>query len=48
MLRKGEFEPAFKDRIEAADDYFKLISDGWGDALKMAFSSLPPFELDAS
>ncbi|SHL18529.1 putative proteasome-type protease [Roseovarius marisflavi] len=28
-------------RIEADDPYFAAISDGWGDALKLAFESLP-------
>ncbi|NCQ25132.1 MAG: peptidase [Rhodobacteraceae bacterium CG17_big_fil_post_rev_8_21_14_2_50_63_15] len=28
-------------RIEADDPYFLTISDGWGDALKSAFDSLP-------
>ena len=28
-------------RIEADDPYFATISDGWGDALKLAFESLP-------
>jgi putative proteasome-type protease len=30
-------------RIEAEDPYFRTISNGWGDALKKAFDSLPPF-----
>jgi putative proteasome-type protease len=30
-------------RIEADDPYFRSISNGWGDALKKAFDSLPPF-----
>ena len=30
-------------RIEAEDPYFRTISSGWGDALKTAFDSLPPF-----
>ncbi len=30
-------------RIEADDPYFRTISSGWGDALKKAFDSLPPF-----
>ncbi|MBI1400922.1 proteasome-type protease [Hyphomonas sp.] len=30
-------------RIEADDPYFRTISNGWGDALKKAFDSLPPF-----
>lgn len=30
-------------RIEADDPYFSQISNGWGEALKKAFESLPPF-----
>ena len=32
-------------RVERDDPYFQTISDGWGDALKMAFDSLPSFTL---
>ncbi|KGM89608.1 putative proteasome-type protease [Roseovarius mucosus DSM 17069] len=32
-------------RIEADDPYFSTISDGWGDALKRAFESLPNPEI---
>lgn len=32
-------------RIEADDPYFRAISDGWGDALKRAFESLPNPEI---
>lgn len=34
----------FQTRIEANDPYFHLISDGWGDALRDAFASLPRFD----
>ncbi|MBK8200510.1 MAG: proteasome-type protease [Acidobacteria bacterium] len=30
-------------RIEAEDPYYQTISSGWGEALKKAFDSLPPF-----
>ncbi len=30
-------------RIEGDDPYYQTISNGWGDALKRAFDSLPPF-----
>lgn len=33
-------------RIDADDDYYNLISSGWGDALKQAFLSLPEFTFD--
>lgn len=31
-------------RIEKTDPYFETISHGWGDALKLAFDSLPTFD----
>lgn len=33
-----------KGRIHASDPYFQTISTGWGDALKLAFNSLPEFK----
>ncbi|MEM1039567.1 MAG: proteasome-type protease [Pseudomonadota bacterium] len=32
-------------RIEADDQAFRSVSDGWGDALRKAFASLPDFDL---
>lgn len=32
-------------RIEPDDAYFQSISEGWGEALKQAFNSLPDFKL---
>jgi putative proteasome-type protease len=32
-------------RIHARDPYFRTISEGWGDALKQAFDSLPDMAL---
>lgn len=32
-------------RIERDDPYFETISEGWGDALQLAFNSLPPFQM---
>jgi len=33
-------------RITQEDEYFNVISNGWGAALKVAFSSLPDFTFD--
>lgn len=33
-------------RITDKDSYFTQISEGWGDALKAAFTSLPDFKFD--
>ena len=37
------FQVGKSKRIELDDNYFQSISDGWGDALKTAFNSLPDF-----
>jgi len=34
------------ERIEADDPYFQMVSNGWGEALKLAFDQLPGFEFD--
>jgi putative proteasome-type protease len=31
-------------RIEADDPYYQVVSNGWGEALKLAFKQLPPFQ----
>ena len=37
-------EPGAQRRFEEDDPYYRLISKGWGEALKTAFHSLPDFE----
>lgn len=32
-------------RIEADDDYFKMLSSAWSDALRQAFSKIDPFKV---
>lgn len=39
-------EPGPILRIDGADAYFSSISEGWGDALRQAFESLPDFDFD--
>ena len=36
----------YEKRIQATDPYYRKISDGWSDALRSAFNSLPDFERD--
>lgn len=31
-------------RVEADDPYFQMVSNGWGEALKLAFKQLPAFK----
>jgi putative proteasome-type protease len=40
-LKKG-----IENRIENNDPYFQTISNGWGDALRAAFASLPEFKFN--
>ena len=35
-----------RQRVERDDEYFRQISNGWGEALKDAFHSLPEFTFD--
>jgi putative proteasome-type protease len=40
------FEIGHSERIEADDPYFQMVSNGWGEALKLAFDQLPAFKFD--
>ena len=42
----GSLEQGDILRVEANDPYFRTVSDGWGDALKLAFDSLPKYRFD--
>ena len=43
VYKKDGFDITHERRIAADDTYFQQISSGWGDALKVAFHSLPDF-----
>ncbi len=45
IYERGKFGPTHQGRIGVDDPYFQTISSGWGDALRRAFDSLPPFTL---
>ncbi|SLN37664.1 proteasome-type protease [Roseisalinus antarcticus] len=47
LYEEGTLDAAEPLRITANDPYFRSISDGWGDALRTAFYSLPDIDLDA-
>lgn len=36
-------EIGFERRIEQDDPHFRAVSEGWSEALKSAFASLPDF-----
>jgi putative proteasome-type protease len=40
---RDSLAPGLQTRIERTDPYYQLVSTGWGEALKTAFHSLPPF-----
>jgi putative proteasome-type protease len=44
VYRADSFEVGPERRIERGDSYFQMIHSGWREALKKAFSELPPFE----
>lgn len=43
FLETDAFRVGLKKRIGQDDQYYRTISDGWSDALKTAFASLPDF-----
>lgn len=42
------FDLSYRQRFEASDPYYGVVSAGWGDALKEAFAALPDFVFDNS
>lgn len=45
FYEKDSFKVGLKKRIAADDPYYRTVSDGWSNALKSAFKSLPDFPL---
>jgi putative proteasome-type protease len=43
FYEKDTLKPGLKKRIDRDDPYYATISEGWSDALKNAFKSLPDF-----
>jgi putative proteasome-type protease len=46
VIGKDEFAATHEYRVTADDPYFVSISNGWSDALRSAFHSLPPYRFD--
>jgi putative proteasome-type protease len=46
ILPKDDFAPLQQRRISDDDPYFSAISDGWSDALRKAFYSLPDYVIE--
>lgn len=47
LYRTDDFHAFHERRITADDPYFESISDGWSEALRNAFHSLPDYPLEA-
>ena len=45
VVERDRFEPAHARRIAGDDAYYRAISAGWSEALKLAFESLPDYSL---
>ena len=43
FYEKDSFKVGLKKRIGQDDPYYRTVSDGWSNALKQAFKSLPDF-----
>ncbi|MEM6941268.1 MAG: proteasome-type protease [Pseudomonadota bacterium] len=48
VYRTDSLEIGVQQRIEQGDPYFEALSSGWGEALKEAVQSLPPYTLNSS
>jgi putative proteasome-type protease len=45
VIARDQFEPAHQRRITAEDAYYRAVSEGWSEALKNAFHSLPDYSM---
>ena len=45
VIERDTFKPLHERRITDSDPYFRLISSGWGEALKRAFHDLPDYTM---
>lgn len=45
---RDSLKRGFEKRFTASDPYYKRISEGWSDALRLAFNSLPDFEINST
>lgn len=46
VVEKDTLRVTHRRRIDEDDPYFTVVSRSWGDALKLAFQSLPDFSFD--
>ena len=43
VIERDNFEPTHKRRIGVDDPYYRAVSVGWSESLKLAFESLPDY-----
>ena len=43
VIARDGFTPQHQRRITSEDLYFRMISTGWGEALRKAFHDLPDY-----
>jgi putative proteasome-type protease len=43
VIENGRFAPLHERRIAADDPYYRAVSAGWGEALRLAFETLPDY-----
>ncbi|MBS0255635.1 MAG: proteasome-type protease [Proteobacteria bacterium] len=43
VLERDRFEPLHQRRIAEDDPYYRAVSVGWGEALRLAFETLPDY-----
>ncbi|MDE0306384.1 MAG: peptidase [Albidovulum sp.] len=48
IYKRGSFCTGMQFRIEKDNEYFNMISSGWGEALRNAFDRLPDFSFETS
>jgi putative proteasome-type protease len=46
FYERDSLTKGYEKRVEATDPYYRSISEGWSDALRSAFNSLPDFKRD--
>ena len=45
VIGRDQFVPLHERRITAEDSYYRAVSVGWGEALRLAFETLPDYSL---
>ncbi|WP_095012752.1 proteasome-type protease [Tsuneonella mangrovi] len=43
VIEREAYAPRHEQRITQEDEYFQMVSAGWGDSLRQAFNALPDF-----